>query len=114
MIKATQRLVTLFLLLILSYVAVGQTTVYVTSTGEKYHKSGCQYLSKSKIDIDLAKAQKDGYTACSVCKPSGKTNQLKTSTGSQKSTNQQCTGTTKSGARCKRMTTNVSGKCYQH
>jgi endonuclease G len=26
----------------------------------------------------------------------------------------QCTGTTKSGARCKRMTTNNSGRCYQH
>lgn len=30
------------------------------------------------------------------------------------STSVQCTGTTKSGARCKRMTTNSNGRCYQH
>ena len=30
------------------------------------------------------------------------------------STSVQCSGTTKSGNRCKRMTTNSSGRCYQH
>lgn len=45
------------------------TTVYITNTGEKYHKSGCQYLSQSKIAISLAEACNKGYTPCSVCKP---------------------------------------------
>ena len=44
-------------------------TVYVTNTGEKYHLSGCRYLSKSKIPIALGKAKSSGYTPCSVCKP---------------------------------------------
>lgn len=44
-------------------------TVYVTKTGEKYHKSGCQYLRKSKIAIDLDDAITEGYTACSKCGP---------------------------------------------
>jgi ribosome modulation factor len=44
-------------------------TVYITKTGEKYHASGCQYLAKSKIAIDKAKAISQGYTACSRCKP---------------------------------------------
>lgn len=44
-------------------------TVYITKTGEKYHKSGCRYLKQSKIAIDLTKAKKQGYTACKVCKP---------------------------------------------
>lgn len=44
-------------------------TVYITKTGEKYHASGCQYLSKSKIAIDKSKAISQGYTACSRCKP---------------------------------------------
>lgn len=44
-------------------------TVYVTKTGEKYHKSGCQYLRKSKIAIDLDDAIAEGYTACSKCGP---------------------------------------------
>lgn len=43
-------------------------TVYVTKTGAKYHSSGCRYLSKSKISINLSSA-KNSYSACSVCNP---------------------------------------------
>ena len=43
--------------------------VYITNTGSKYHRSGCRYLSESKIGIERAKAIREGYTACSVCKP---------------------------------------------
>lgn len=42
-------------------------TVYITKTGSKYHRSGCQYLSKSKISISLDDAKSRGYTACSRC-----------------------------------------------
>jgi competence protein ComEC len=44
-------------------------TVYITKTGEKYHKGGCRYLSKSKIAINLRDAISQGYTPCKVCKP---------------------------------------------
>ena len=44
-------------------------TVYITNTGEKYHSSGCRYLSKSKIPISLSDAKARGYTPCSVCNP---------------------------------------------
>ena len=47
----------------------GSTTVYITKTGEKYHRSGCRYLSSSKIAITLATAKARGYTPCSVCDP---------------------------------------------
>ena len=43
------------------------TTVYITSTGEKYHLDGCQYLRQSKIAISLYDAKNQGYTACSRC-----------------------------------------------
>lgn len=43
------------------------TTVYITKTGSKYHRSGCQYLKKSKISISLDAAKAQGYTACSRC-----------------------------------------------
>lgn len=43
-------------------------TVYVTETGAKYHRSGCQYLRKSKIPISLNEAKKS-YDPCSKCKP---------------------------------------------
>jgi hypothetical protein len=44
-------------------------TVYITDTGDKYHKDGCRYLKKSKIPIKLSEAKDKGYTPCKVCKP---------------------------------------------
>ena len=41
-------------------------TVYVTDTGECYHKDGCGYL-KSKISISLDDAKSRGYRPCSRC-----------------------------------------------
>ena len=46
-----------------------EITVYITETGEKYHRDGCKYLSKSRIPISLSEAVSEGYGACSVCKP---------------------------------------------
>ena len=45
------------------------STVYITESGTKYHRSGCQYLSKSCISISKSSAQSRGYTACSRCNP---------------------------------------------
>lgn len=45
-----------------------QVTVYVTNTGSKYHCSGCQYLAKSCIAIDLTRARQR-YGPCSKCSP---------------------------------------------
>lgn len=45
-----------------------EVTVYVTRTGKKYHRSGCRYLSWSKIPIALS-AAKQRYGPCSVCRP---------------------------------------------
>lgn len=44
-------------------------TVYITNTGTKYHRDGCQYLASSKIAINLLDAKAQGYTPCSVCNP---------------------------------------------
>ena len=46
-----------------------EETVYVTKTGEKYDRNGCQYLSKSKRAIGLSDAKAAGYSPCSRCKP---------------------------------------------
>lgn len=46
-----------------------EVTVYVTKTGTKYHRSGCQYLSKSRIAMDLSEAKASGYGPCSRCSP---------------------------------------------
>jgi len=44
-------------------------TVYITKSGEKYHKTGCKYLKKSQIKTTKKDAVKNGYGACKVCKP---------------------------------------------
>jgi len=45
------------------------TLVYITKTGEKYHRGNCSYLSRSKIETTLGSAVSRGYGACSRCKP---------------------------------------------
>ena len=42
--------------------------VYITNTGECYHKGNCSYL-KSKIETTKEKAQAAGLRACSRCRP---------------------------------------------
>ena len=46
------------------------TIVYITESGKKYHRSGCRYLSKSKIPIPLRRAR-SAHDACKVCRPQG-------------------------------------------
>lgn len=45
-----------------------EETVYITRTGSKYHRSGCQYLRRSRIPVSLKEA-KQSYGPCSVCRP---------------------------------------------
>ena len=57
--KVLSTMVTLILIAsmsITSLAASGDTTVYVTKTGEKYHVGSCSYLRQSKIPISLAGA----------------------------------------------------------
>src|SRR5690606_27485990 len=118
------------LLLFLVFLGCSQNspaqTVYTTKTGEKYHTTNCRYLKYSKKEITLEQAINLGYQACSVCKPGSNPEQIQSlvsqskqsispqETTAQKTTATQCTGKTKAGSRCKRMTKNVSGRCYQH
>lgn len=41
--------------------------VYITNTGEKYHKETCFHLRKSKIAIDIKAARDRGYQSCKNC-----------------------------------------------
>lgn len=116
------------LLFVFSLSCYGQDSVYVTKTGEKYHVETCTHLRYSSIKKTLEEAIGLGYSACSVCKPSPRTNSTNTSaltpTKEKKVTTPatkprstyavQCSGKTQSGRRCKRKTKNASGRCYQH
>lgn len=47
----------------------GDTIVYVTTTGTKYHRKSCGYLNRSCYEITLREAVKSGYSPCSRCSP---------------------------------------------
>ena len=50
----------------------GDTIVYVTDSGTKYHRDGCSYL-ESKYAITKRDAERKGYEPCSRCDPDVKT-----------------------------------------
>jgi hypothetical protein len=43
--------------------------VYITDTGEKYHRGSCSYLRQSKHAITLTEALGGGYEPCGRCGP---------------------------------------------
>ncbi|MEN3323689.1 hypothetical protein VP395_08115 [Mariniflexile soesokkakense] len=114
----------LFVCSIIFTANVSSQTVYTTKSGEKFHKSTCGYLKYSKKEITLEKALELNYSACSVCKPlsevstsqnpSNFKSTTKTTSKDAAKSSVQCSGKTKAGARCKRITKDSSGRCYQH
>ncbi len=46
-----------------------EVIVYVTRSGNKYHRSTCSYLRKSRMPVKRKDAKAAGYTSCSRCKP---------------------------------------------
>jgi hypothetical protein len=114
------------LLLAFGRVQAQGNTVYVTPKGEKYHTATCRYVDDNATSYTVTEAKEKGYAACLVCKPSTSTSTGAVQSGVEyktvapaaastpRSTSVQCSGITQSGARCKRMTTSASGRCYQH
>ncbi len=47
----------------------GETIVYVTKSGEKYHTADCSYLTSSAYPVSLEQAVAEGKTPCSRCHP---------------------------------------------
>lgn len=78
-------------------------TVYASEKGEKYHTADCK-LSGDAKDMTLAAAKKANKGQCGVCKPDEHF----------KDKVVQCQGKTADSKRCKRMTADKGGKCYQH
>ncbi len=48
--------------------AASSDTVYVTKSGAKFHKAGCQHLT-NPIAVSRQEAIQKNYTPCAVCKP---------------------------------------------
>jgi hypothetical protein len=47
----------------------GGPTVYVTRTGDKYHRVDCQHIGRSRQAISLSDARARGLAPCKTCKP---------------------------------------------
>lgn len=104
-----------FLFSLTSQAALYGQTVYITKTGEKYHKEDCGYLKYSKIKVSLSDV-KDLYSPCSACKPPSNI-QAASKFGSSETNESlatQCTGKTKEGRRCLNRTKDPSGRCHHH
>ena len=95
------------------------TTVYVTRTGEKYHRDGCRYLARSRRPIGLPEAAAT-YGACSVCRPpvlsspSAPRAAAKAESSAPPWTSSQCQATTKKGTQCSRKAQSGRAFCWQH
>jgi micrococcal nuclease len=46
-------------------------TVYVTNSGQRYHREWCSSLRRSRIPLTLGEAVRSGYGPCSLCNPPG-------------------------------------------
>lgn len=101
--NATMRKIIFIVALMFSFFGAAAQTVYSSEKGEKYHTGDCR-LSGDATPVALAEATKKKKTACNVCKPDV---WLKQSLS-------QCTGKTKDGKQCRRMTANKNKKCFQH
>jgi hypothetical protein len=118
-----KRILCVIIFLQISRVGYAQT-VFISKNDNRYHKFTCGFLAQSKDSILLDSAISKAYSECRVCIPSSNTvpvqrsrpvNNVYTTPPSNRSTSStQCTGYTKSGRRCQRMTTNSNGRCYQH
>ncbi len=101
------------------------TLVYVTKTGEKYHKAGCRSLSRSQIATTLGQASKR-YGPCGICKPpvlaaTATTSAVPATTSTPRAApaakaveSGQCQARTKKGTQCSRKAKPGSQYCWQH
>ncbi|MCX6168690.1 MAG: hypothetical protein NTX65_05100 [Ignavibacteriales bacterium] len=122
----TRKILFLFLFVCLLSTELFSQTVYITKTGAKYHSSGCQYLRRSSIPIELKDALDRGYSACSRCNPPTQVNKKEKATintqsqikekvkSSSEVTSSQCQAITKKGTQCKRKAEPGSKYCWQH
>jgi micrococcal nuclease len=49
--------------------AGGDTVVYITNSGTRYHLENCTSLRRSRIALSLGEAAGRGYTPCGICRP---------------------------------------------
>ena len=90
-------------------------TVFKTPSGQKYHLASCRVVKNVSQEITLSDAVALGLSPCKICKPSINYGaDLAPHKAQGQNHTVQCKGLTKSGSRCKHMTSIANGYCYQH
>ena len=103
------------LFFLFSFIIAKSQTVYYTPSGEKYHTANCRMVKNASNKTDLRGALEKGLLPCKICKPASESALSivsKKTSGSNDTS--QCKGSTKSGNRCKHMTSIGNGYCFQH
>jgi hypothetical protein len=126
MLRAAHRRLVLtgILLVVTIATALAQTEkVYVTRTGEKYHRASCSSLRSSKIEMPLAEAAAR-YGACKICRPPVPAAASQSAAAEPRSSppasaapaprSTRCQATTKKGTQCSRSAQAGSSYCWQH
>lgn len=117
-----RRLLLTFLLAIAAVASASAQVekVYVTRTGEKYHRDGCRSLARSKIEMPLADAAAR-YGACKVCRPPVPAATTAASVlprsaepPSRAVSAGRCQATTRKGTQCSRRAQAGRSYCWQH
>jgi Family of unknown function (DUF5763) len=103
------------LALLLLSVSVKAQTFYKTPSGAKYHLATCRMVKNVSEEITAAQAKELGLQPCKICMPQ---NIYGSAPSPHKAQGQgvtvQCKGMTKSGTRCRHMTSIANGYCFQH
>lgn len=112
--RFTMHRLLLFFLLLFSLQGAAQS-VYKTPNGKKYHLETCRMVKNVSQKITLQEAIELGLEPCKICRPGVRPvpqNLINKAQGVNKTV--QCNGYTKSGTRCRHMTSIANGYCFQH
>ncbi|MDZ7343095.1 MAG: thermonuclease family protein [candidate division KSB1 bacterium] len=91
-----------------------EDSVYITPSGQRYHRLGCRFLSAKRIALPLSKVRVE-YAPCRLCieaRTAEKSNIRPRQ--SEKTSTAACAALTQSGSRCKRRAEPPSKYCWQH
>lgn len=58
-----------FIIFVVAASTNGDRIVYITATGECYHRSGCSSILQSKFETTIEDAVSDGFRRCENCDP---------------------------------------------
>ena len=98
---------------------LGQITQNEKTENKVTESTQCNGITKAGQRCKRKTLNASGYCYSHEAQLNGEDSKSKTEENCSKptysgSTSTQCTGTTKKGSRCRRMTSSSSGRCYQH